>query len=104
MSDQTINISGSSNVHLSNIHQYNETGPNPQLQQELSELIRQLATANISPADKANISNKLSEAGNAINDNKPKSVISKILGEAGGVLKELAVATGKTFILSLINS
>jgi uncharacterized membrane protein YcjF (UPF0283 family) len=98
----TINISGSSNVSVKDIHQNINASENQQLQRELSELIQELATLNIPAADKANISNKLTEAGQALKNNQPKSILSKILCGAGGILKDLAVATGKTFILSLI--
>lgn len=97
--EMSINVTGSSNVSLDNISQVLNNNEKNDLSKEIAEMLRLLQ---LPDAEKDRLKTKLVEAKQAIETNKPKSTLSKILNEAGGFLKEFAKEAGKTAISALI--
>jgi DNA-binding transcriptional MerR regulator len=95
----SINVSGSSGVSIQDIHQVLNNSEKNELDKEIAEMLRLLQ---LPPAEKEQLTSKLVEAKQAIDTGKPKSVLSKILSEAGGFLKDFAKEAGKTAISALI--
>ena len=95
----SINVSGSSDVNIKNVSQVINDNEKKELNKEIAEMLRLLE---LPAEEKDKLKGKLMEAKQAIDTNKPRSTLSKILTEAGGFLKDFAKEAGKTAISALI--
>ncbi len=88
-------------VNIENISQVLNSTEKAMLKKEVEDILRFL---DIPVEAKENLKIKLVEAKKAIEENKPKSELSKIFSEAGNFLKDIAKEAGKTAISALIKS
>ncbi len=95
----SINVSNSSDVNIKNVSQVLNVGEKNEVSKEINELLRLLQ---LPEADKNRLTATLTEARQAVDTNKPRSTLSRILQGAGGILKDLATEAGKTAISALI--
>lgn len=95
----SINISNAKDISIKDIHQSLSDEERSGLKKELEEM---LALLRISQQERALLLTKLEEAKTAVDTNKPKSQIGKLLSGAGDLLKDIAKEAGKTAISALI--
>ena len=96
----SINISNASNISVKNINQMLTNNEKGELKKEIEEM---LALLKLSNDEKEKLTNRLEEAKLAVETNKPKNYLSKILSDAGSFLKDFTKEAGKTAISALIS-